>query len=82
MDEIFSQLQTVFDATFLDPVELTPSLSADQVEEWDSLTHISLVVAVEKEFEIRFRTGEVEGTRNIGEFAELIQHHLEENFTT
>ena len=40
--------------------------------EWDSLTHISLMVAVEKAFGVRFRVGEVENTQNVGEFANLI----------
>ena len=82
MDEILTRLQSVFDATFLDSISVTPELSADQVEEWDSLTHISLIVAVEKEFGIRFETGEVEGTQNVGEFAELIEYHLDETLTT
>jgi acyl carrier protein len=57
---------------FLDPVVLTPATSAKDVPEWDSLIHISLMVAVEKAFVIRFRVGEVENTKNIGEFADLI----------
>ncbi len=74
--EVIARLQEVFDNVFLEPVELTPELSATDVEEWDSLTHISLVVAVEKEFNVRFRVGEVEGTRNVGEFANLIIKRL------
>jgi acyl carrier protein len=70
--EVIARLQEVFDDVFLEPVELTPELSADDVEEWDSLIHIALVVAVEKAFNIRFRVGEVEGTKNVGEFANLI----------
>lgn len=70
--EVIARLQEVFDNVFLEPVEVTPELSADDVEEWDSLIHIALVVAVEKSFNIRFRVGEVEGTKNVGEFANLI----------
>jgi acyl carrier protein len=39
---------------------------------------ISLVVAVEKEFGVRFRTGEVEATGNVGEFCDLIQRRITE----
>jgi acyl carrier protein len=46
------------------------------VEEWTSLTHISLLVAVEKAFGIRFRVGEVEKARNVGEFANIIVDRL------
>lgn len=74
--EVIARLQEVFDDVFLEPVKLTPELSADDVEEWDSLIHIALVVAVEKSFDIRFRVGEVEGTKNVGEFANLIVTRL------
>lgn len=71
-DAALGKLQTVFDEVFLDPVVLTRELSASDVPEWDSLIHISLVVAVEKAFGIRFRVGEVEATKNVGEFVDLI----------
>jgi acyl carrier protein len=76
--EIISRLQVVFDDIFLEPVVLTPSLSAKDVPEWDSLKHISLLLTVEKAFGIRFRVGEVEGTRNVGEFADLIGKRIQE----
>jgi acyl carrier protein len=70
--EVISELQKIFDTVFLEPVVVTPAISAHDVPEWDSLTHISLMVAVEKTFNIRFRVGEVENTKNVGEFADLI----------
>ena len=70
--EAIAKLQTIFDDLFLEPVSLTPTLSAKDVPEWDSLTHISLMVSVEKAFGVRFRVGEVEHAKNVGEFAELI----------
>ena len=70
--DVMQRLQEIFDDLFLEPVKLTPELSAKDVEEWDSLNHISLVVAVEKLFQVRFRVGEVEGAHNIGEFVQLI----------
>lgn len=76
--EIINKLQAIFDEIFLEPVQLTPSLSAMDVEEWDSLIQISLLVAVEKAFSIRFRVGEVEATKNIGEWANLIRARLED----
>jgi acyl carrier protein len=76
--EVIERLQSLFDDVFLEKVELTPALSAHDVEEWDSLTHISLVLAVESAFGIRFRVGEVEATENIGAFAELIRKRLNE----
>ena len=76
--EIIARLQTIFDDVFLEPVTLTPALSAKDVPEWDSLTHISLMVAVEKAFDVRFRVGEVETARNVGEFADLILKRMNE----
>ena len=71
-NEVLSRLQNIFDELFLDDVTVTPELSAKDVEEWDSLLHISLVVAVEEKFGVRFRVGEVEATKNVGEFVDLI----------
>ena len=77
-DEVIAKLQTVFDDVFLEPVNLTPAVSAKDVPEWDSLTHISLVLSVEKAFSVRFRVGEVENAKNIGEFADLIARRMDE----
>jgi acyl carrier protein len=74
--EIIAKLQPVFDEVFLAPPVLTPALSAKDVPEWDSLIHIPLILAVEAAFGIRFRVGEVEATKNIGEFADLIGRRL------
>ena len=76
--EILVTLQQVFDDVFIEPVEVSPALSAEEVEEWDSLTHVSLVVAVEKTFKIRFAVGEVEAAANIGDMVGLIKQHLQE----
>lgn len=76
--EVIAKLQTIFDDVFLEPVELTPAVVAQDVPEWDSLTHISLLLAVEKAFNIRFRLGEVENAKNVGEFADLIARRLAE----
>jgi acyl carrier protein len=76
--EAIIKLQAIFDEIFLEPVVLAPGLSAKDVPEWDSLMHISLIVAVEKSFGIRFRVGEVEKTGNVGEFADLIVNRIQE----
>ena len=76
--EVIAKLQTIFDTVFLEPVLLTPAISANDVPEWDSLTHISLMVSVEKAFNVRFRVGEVENAKNVGEFATLISKRQQE----
>jgi acyl carrier protein len=74
--DIFAKLQETFDEVFLDPVVVTPELTASKVPEWDSLLHITLVVAVEAKLGVRFRVGEVEGTNNVGELVDLIERRL------
>lgn len=75
-NEIFEKLQSVFDKVFVDEVKVTPDLAAKDVDEWDSLRHVSLILSIEEEFHIRFAVGDVEGTKNVGELAELIGRRL------
>ena len=75
-DQVFVELQAVFDQVFLDPVTVTPELSAGDVEEWTSLTHVALILGIEDRFRIRFRLGEIEATQKLGDLAELILRHL------
>jgi acyl carrier protein len=74
--EVFTKLQDVFDGVFLQKVEVSRDLSANDVEEWDSLTHVSLILAVEEAFGVRFRVGEVESTKNLGDLADIIVKRL------
>lgn len=74
--EVLARLQGIFDDLFLAKVVVTPELTAKDVEEWDSLLHITLIIAVEKAFGVRFRVGEVEATQNLGELAALIERHV------
>ncbi|MCA1384191.1 acyl carrier protein [Bradyrhizobium sp. BRP23] len=74
--EVLAKLQEVFDGIFLEKIAATPELSAADVDEWDSLMQISLVIAVEQKFRVRFRVGEVEAARNLGEFADLIAKRM------
>ena len=55
-----------------DSLELHADLTANDVDNWDSLTHINLIVAIEKEFRIRFTTSEVSGLKNVGELEALV----------
>ena len=58
--EIFSKLNEIFiDVLDLDECELTDETSANDIEEWDSLSHIQLIVAIEKTFKIKFTSLEI-----------------------
>jgi len=76
--EIFSALQEIFmDVLDLeDEVELTDETSANDIEEWDSLSHIQLIVAIEKRFGIKFTSLEIMKWRNVGEMVDSMQEKL------
>jgi acyl carrier protein len=59
----------VFD---LDSLEYRDSLKADDVEGWDSFTHVRFLIAVEKEFGFRFTSGDMDGFKNVGEVLDVI----------
>ena len=71
--EIYSQLTTVFEDVFDEKVDLTPQLSAKDVEGWDSLTHIRLILTAEKRFHIRLSTSEIGKLENVGDLVSLIK---------
>lgn len=76
MDEaqIYSRLAGVFNDVFDDEtIEITPQLRAKDVDGWDSLTHIRLILSVEKAFKIRFTTAEVGNLANVGDLVALIR---------
>ena len=74
MEEIFERLNGVFRDVFDDDsIEVNPNTTADDIEDWDSLNHITLIDAVESEFGVKFTIGEVSGMKNVGEMAEIIQ---------
>lgn len=67
------KLQEVFQDVFDDDeIELTDETTADDIDAWDSLTHVQLIVAVEKAFGLKFSTVEVMKLKNVGEFIALI----------
>jgi len=73
-DNIYSRLAPIFEEVFdEDDLEVTAELTANDVAEWDSLSHIRLIIAVEKEFGVKFRTTEVNNFRNVGELVEMLQ---------
>lgn len=72
--EIYERLESVFQDVFDDEnIQLTSSTTADDIDDWDSIEHITLISAVEDEFKMRFTMGEVSGMKNVGEMAEIIQ---------
>lgn len=77
--EIYAKLTEVFRDVF-DDEELTPTaaMTADDVEEWDSLSHIRLMLSVEKAFGVRFSTVELGNLKSVGDLAALVRSKLDE----
>ena len=78
---ILGQLTEVFEDVFDEAVELRESTTASEVEGWDSLTHVRLMVSVEKRFRVRFSTGEISNLANLGELISLVQSKLSDGDT-
>ncbi len=75
MEQIYERLNKVFRDFFDDDeIEIDAETTADDIEDWDSLNHITLMSAVEDEFGLRFTMGEVSGMKNVGEMAEIIRN--------
>ena len=73
MNEIYERLNEVFQDVFDDDtLTVTPSTTAADVEDWDSLSHITLMAAVEDEFRMKFSMKEVVEMKNVGEMVALI----------
>ncbi len=71
--EVFEKLTGIFEDVFdIEDVELTDATSADDIEEWDSLSHIQLIVAVEKAFKTKFTSLEIMKWKNVGELVDSI----------
>jgi len=60
-----------------DSIVLNNTTTANDVEGWDSLTHVQLIVAIEKHFKIRFASAEIQKFRNVGEMCEAILRHMQ-----
>lgn len=80
MEDLIKQLNEIF-AEVLDDntVRLSAATTAADVAQWDSLTHIHLVVAMEKHFNIRFTSSEIQSWKNVGEIARSIESKIKSN---
>lgn len=56
-----------------DDINLSPEMTADDVDDWDSLSHINLIVAVETRFNIKFTLKEMQSFKNVGDLMSCIE---------
>lgn len=72
-EEIYKALDEVFEEVFDDEsIHVTDATTAEDIEDWDSLEHINLVVAIENRFGIKFNMSEVTSMKNVGEMVDII----------
>ena len=77
-DEVLAKVTEVLREEFEDDeLEVTDETTAADVEEWDSLAHLSLIHEIEVAFKIKFSIGEIQEFKNVGEMVDSIIGHLE-----
>ena len=76
-NEILAQVQAIFrDVLDNEDIVLTNETTANDIEEWDSLSHIQLIVAIEKNFKIKFTSLEIMKWKNVGEMVDTIYQRI------
>lgn len=77
-EQIFGRLTPIFHEVLdNESIVLSRDLSADEVDEWDSLTHIRLIVAVEQAFQVSFPSMEIADLQNVGDMVDSLQKKLQ-----
>ena len=70
---LLNELQVVFRDIFDDDeIILHEKMTAEDIEDWDSLMHINLIIAIEKRFNVKFTIKDVMGLQNVGQFLEML----------
>ena len=71
--DIITELNSVFRQVFDDSaLTVTRATTANDIDEWDSLTHMNLVIAVELKFGVKFALGELQLLKNVGDMADMV----------
>jgi acyl carrier protein len=77
VDNILEELQPIFRDILDQPnLVLTRASNANNVDDWDSLAHINLVVSIEKHYKIKFALGELQELKDVGDMIDLIKVKL------
>ncbi len=73
MENVTKIMQSTFDVNDLN---VSNNTSAEDIDEWDSLSHIELISNIESQFKIRFALGELQDLKNVGEMVDLISQKI------
>lgn len=75
-NEIYDRLNVIFQEIFeRDDLMVSAEMAAVDIEEWDSLNHINLILAIEQEFSVKFALGELDELKNVGSIVDMISRH-------
>lgn len=78
INEILEKVEQIFIDFFEDEtIQLNFETTANDIEDWDSLTHIQLIMEVEKKFSIKFNLIEVQNFKNVGELCDNILNKIQ-----
>src|SRR5580658_5006448 len=73
-EDILQRLESIFrDVLDDEDIKLTPATTASDVDGWDSLNHVRLMVSVESEFKVKFSAAELNRLKNVGDLVGLLQ---------
>lgn len=73
-EQILEQITQIFRSIFKDnSIKINETTSAQDIDDWDSLNNIQIVIAVEKHFKVRFKSSEIRTWKNVGEMVNSIQ---------
>jgi acyl carrier protein len=75
INELESVFEMVFDQTDL---QIKPETTSNEVEGWDSMSHVTLLLAVEDHFKIEFKSFEIANLKNVGALVSLVEKKLDE----
>ena len=76
-EEVFNDVQDIFRDIFDEEgMVIEKSTNSETIEDWDSLNHINIVSAIEKEFKIKFTLGELTTLKDVGDIVDLMMEKL------
>ena len=76
-EDILNQVSKILRNTFDDQeIKIEKATSADDIDEWDSLSHIELISNIESHFKVRFALGELQDLKNVGDMVDLISEKI------
>ena len=77
-DALLAELQDIFRDVFDEPdLVITRQSNAETVENWDSLTHVTLMTAIAKRYKVKFALGELQGLKEVGDLEDLLRSKLQ-----